>query len=382
MNLRNAMWSVLLTMTISAGAQAGDLSLKDGSHWVALASSKDLNQAIGIARLYSSQNVRVVASQNGWYGVVLGPVHAASLEAFRKAYQGWPELPADALFSRGDKYTGTLWHPPAAPPVIEFSAATPAEASDDGLTVTASLNKSDNGQIVHIEGRAGSTALFGFDTPEDFYADFGTTLQLVPLDPASPMPEALFAQSTGGAHCCAATWIVSEARPGAWQLTAAGLLDGSGFWLEDIDGDGSFELMSVDNAFLYAFDSYVASFAPIRVENLRSGKVGEAAHDTAWTGRVAQDLGAMEFNAKLNPAIWKSNGYLAAWVATKIELGQGDEAWAKMLKNYDRASNFGPQTCITGQDIDNCPADKMRTVPFPKALAEFLKTNGYVPVPQ
>jgi hypothetical protein len=371
----------LFAIAAAGGAGAETLNLKDGRHWIAVASTQDRDQAIGIARLYGEQ-ARVISSQSGWFGVVLGPVKEPSLEAYRKAYQGWPEIPKDAVYSAGSKYTGTVWRPDAAvPKSVEFNDTTPAERSAGGVKVTASLVKSENGQVAHLEGRGKDGTSFSFDTPEDFYSDYGNTLLLAPLDPAAPGPEALVTQNTGGAHCCVASWIVAETSPGMWKLIDTPMLDGGGFWLEDIDGDGSYELMSVDNAFLYAFDSYAGSFAPVRIQRLRDGEVQPVDHDDAWKSRVTQDLGAMEFMARLDPSIWKTNGFLSAWVATKIELGQGDEAWAKMLKTYDRASEFGPQTCTSGVSVEDCPAENLKPIPYPEGLASFLEENGYTPVP-
>jgi serine protease Do len=90
----------------------------------------------------------------------------------------------------------------------------------------------------------------------------------------------------------------------------------------------------------------------------------------------------MEFSAKINPDLWKSNGFLVAWVASKIRLGDGDEAWAKFMASYDKNSDFGPQICTTGQKVDDCPAGKLKAQPIPEGFAEFLEANGYYPLPR
>ena len=97
--------------------------------------------------------------------------------------------------------------------------------------------------------------------------------------------------------------------------------------------------------------------------------------------RIVQDLAGIEFEAKVRPDVWKENGFLAGWVAAKIRLGQGIDAWNTVVQNIDKNSDFGPQQCTTGQKIDDCPADKTKPVPILKALASFLKENGYAPLP-
>jgi hypothetical protein len=365
----------------TAPAMAENLNLKDGRHWITVASSQDKDQAIGIARLYG-KDARVVSSLSGWFGVALGPVKDKSLAAFVKRWEGWPEIPKDAVFSNGAKYTGTVWQPDLSVlEAAEFSPGKPATVSHDGYAVTATLAKDDNGQIATLEGTHGADSLFQLSTPKDEYGDYGNTLRLMPLDPETPAPEAILTQNTGGAHCCVATWFASETDPGKWQLLDSNMLDGEGYWLEDVDGDGSYELMSVDNAFLYAFDSYAGSIGPLVISQLRGEEIEPVAKDDVWRARKQQELAGLEYFATLEPDNWKANGFLAAWVAVKIQLGEGEEAWAKMLKSYDKASDFGPQICTSGETVENCPVENLKAVPFPEALASFLEENHYLPVP-
>jgi hypothetical protein len=370
-----------LLCSLAASAAAEDLRLADGLHWITVASAQDKDQAIGIARLYGD-GARVVASQSGWFGVVLGPVKDKSLAAFVKSWQGWPEIPKDAVFSNGAKFTATAWQPPAdVPGYAEFSFDQPATSRLGGYTVTATLTHSGDNQVVGLAGGKDGAGSFTLETPPDIYSELGNRLRLAPLDPASAAPEVMLTQYTGGAHCCMATWFASETEPGHWELFDTAMLDGDGYRLEDIDGDGSYELLSADNAFLYAFDSYAGSVAPIVISRLRGEEIEPVPQDAAWRARIAQDLAGLEFLAKLDPQMWKGNGFLAGWVATKILLGQGDAAWKKMLASYDQASDFGPQICTSGEKVDDCPADNLKPVPFPEALAAFLKENGYTPVP-
>lgn len=385
--LRRVIGSGILAFLLGLAATAADLraenlKLTGGEHWIALASSRDRNEAIGVARLYGGLKARVVSSKNGWYAVVIGPVSEATLSQYRKTYRQWPQIPADALFSRGDKYIETVWLPPTEKSRIEFGQSAPAHIIADGLDVVIELGLDGDNRSVHLAGRAGTRELFNLETPPDAYADFGTAAEIVRIDRDTTYPQVLATQNTGGAHCCAQTWIATEISSGSWTLVDAGLLDGGGYWAEDVDGEGAYELMSVDNSFLYAFDSYAGSFAPIRISRLSGRRLTDVTDEPQWKDRIAQELAGTEFLARLDPSIWRTNGFLAAWVALKIRLGEGDAAWNRMLEAYDRNSSFGPLECTDGRSVEECPAESLRQIPFPEALAAHLKANGYAPVPE
>ncbi len=364
----------------ATAAHAGSFTAPRGQHFVALASAKNLDEAIGIARLYGD-GAQVVSSQSGWYAVILGPTPQPSLAAFKAAYQGWPEIPRDAVWSRGNNYIDGVWAPdPQTPKAIEVTVTAPVETGTEEFQVTATATIANETQSVRLRAMDNANEAFDLATKPDYYSDFGTTVRLANLDPLSPEPETMLTQYTGGAHCCVATWFAAK-KDSAWQLSEGAMLDGGGYWLEDVDGDAAYELLSVDNAFLYAFESYAGSFATIEVHRLRNGVVEAVPRDSKWRSRIAQDLAGKDFMAKMEPELWRSNGFLAPWVATKILLGEGDEAWKKMLKSYDRDSGFGPQSCASGKSVEQCAVEDLKAIPFPQALAAFLNDNGYTPVP-
>src|SRR5207244_690306 len=98
---------LVMAMLGTSPAMADDLTLSGAKHWITVASSRDKDEAIGIARLYQSQHGRVVDSKSGWLAVVIGPVDTASLKIFRKSYQDWPDIPGDARISQGENFTET-----------------------------------------------------------------------------------------------------------------------------------------------------------------------------------------------------------------------------------------------------------------------------------
>ncbi len=391
---------VFLALAATPGVQAETLQLSGQQHWLALASDRNKDVAIGIARRqYNLQDsIRVVSSQNGYFAVIAGPYQAHSIQELRKndANNRFDELPKDALLSHGGNYIETIWHPQ---PKLEsdrlaYSLNKAARFSAGALTLTVKVEKlgADAG-YTSVDGKDGQGTFhfdLGRDVPEDqmmsakaLISDSYNQVAVVRLLPTADTPQIIITNFTGGAHCCTQTTILTRSpRSESWAAISAATLDGDGYWFEDINGDGAQELLSADNAFFYAFDSYAGSFAPLKISRLSGGRVEDISEDHSMRSRLVQDLAGMEFSAKLNPELWKSNGFLAGWVASKIRLGQGDEAWKTFIANYDKKSDFGPQSCTTGQKIDDCPADKMKPIPTPKALAQFLQDKGYNPLPK
>ncbi len=374
------------TMSL-AGASSPALKLVGKQQWLAIASTKDIDTAIGIARQfdYEGQTPRVVTSISGWYAVILGPYAATSLEQLKRRNTSLPPLPSDALLSHGDKYVETVWQP--KPPVSvwsEYALEKPARLSVADLEVEVAMTKQGDDLLPTLaKGSEKGKPAFSFTVEAaGDYVDYSATATLARLDPQSPTPQLLFTRYTGGAHCCTQTWIATKSSgAGGWSLIEGQLLDGGGYWLEDVDGDGAQELVSVDNSFLYAFDSYAGSYAPLRFSRLVGGKLEDVTNLPALQPRLRQDLAGMQFQAKIEPSSWKSNGFLAAWVANKMRLGEGEDAWLTMLENYDKKSDFGPQKCLTGQEVEKCPAESLQTIPFPTALADFLRDKDYGPLP-
>ena len=389
----------LIFASVAAGlAMAGDLQLSGNKRWLAVASTKDIDIAIGIARQMGGYGdpTKVVTSASGYYAVVLGPYEASSIDQLKKQGSGkFDELPKDALLSQGANYKDVAWtYQPLSMGLVGFTLKKAATFSVDGLQVKVQGQPFEKDTAyTAVTGTDKSGASFSFDIGKDRTADDQDSVESFASEDFHQAgvvrltrdgdPQIVVTSFSGGAHCCTSTWILSRpAGAAAWTIIEADLLDGSGYWVEDVDGDGALELMSVDNRFLYSFDSYAGSFAPIKIARLIDGKIEDVTDRPEMKSRLAQDLAGLEFSAKNNKDLWKSNGFLVGWVASKIRLGQGDDAWAKFMANYDKASDFGPQICTTGQKLDDCPSDKLQAQPIPEGFAQFLKDNGYYPLPK
>ena len=74
---------------------------------------------------------------------------------------------------------------------------------------------------------------------------------------------------------------------------------------------------------------------------------------------------------------WTSPGFLAGWMAEKIRLGDGAEAWKQLKAHWNSAADEGEETCTTGADLEACPRGDVKLLKFPERLKLFLERNGY-----
>lgn len=383
--MKSILCGVLAVAAVFGGcAQAESLKLTGNKHWLIYSSTKDLDIAIGEARSLG-QGAQVVLSDNGFYGIVKGPYMANTIAMVKKLDDSVYEVPKDALLSNGAHYVKSVWREPVnSISMTGYELNKPLQLSAGDVSVEVKLEKAkDDTFVTIVSGNDKSGHSFTFTVgDEGQFSSSGSQAAFLQLDANSKNPQLVFTRFTGGAHCCTNTWVVSKPDGAAgWSLTDAGILDGGGYGFEDVDGDGILEMISVDNSFLYSFDSYAGSFAPVIISKFNSGKVESVSTEPAMQSRLKQDLAGMEFSAKLSPDLWKSNGYLIAWAASKLRLGQGEEAWQTVTENFDRKSEFGPQDCTSGQEIADCPAQNLKAIPTLKAFADFLKENGYGPLP-
>ncbi len=208
----------------------------------------------------------------------------------------------------------------------------------------------------------------GFDSPE-------AEASIAEIDPGNHYPEVYFAAYTGGAHCCTDV-IVAEEQPRGWVTVNVGEFDGGGDYLQDIDHDGVAEIVTVDNRFLYTFDCYACSAAPLVIDTVRNGKVIDVSTDPRYLPAHRDWLAELEDTVEPSQR-WTSPGYLAGWVAAKVRVGEGADAWKALKAHWDTAHDAGEETCLTGDDIDSCPKGKLKVMKFPDRLKLFLDRNGY-----
>jgi|SRR5690242_1147574 len=200
------------------------------------------------------------------------------------------------------------------------------------------------------------------------------------LGRSTALPQVVMTAFTFGAHCCTVTRIATTAARDEWRVLDTGQLDGDGYQFVDIDSDGVKELVNYDNSFLYAFESYAGSYAPTRITRLTGSDLNDVTNEPKYRAFLRRKLQDMEAATRKNADLWHSNGFLGGWVAAKSLLGEVEDAWKRMLASYDRNSDWSLAECTTGQDLDECPKNKVHQQTFPEALKKVMESNDY-PLP-
>jgi hypothetical protein len=88
---------------------------------------------------------------------------------------------------------------------------------------------------------------------------------------------------SGGAHCCSSL-LITEIRDNKLIVLDSGFYGNSGYAVEDLNKDGTKEILSGNDMFAYAFTNYSETRFPLRVEKFENGKL------TNITGKFKDDL--------------------------------------------------------------------------------------------
>lgn len=143
-----AAMAVLFSVSISLAA-AESFTPPKGKLWVTVASSLDLDEVIGIARLFHGE-ARVVRAQNGWYATTLEP-RAGSLDDIRSDV--WPQIPDDAILSSGKTYVGTEWRLETEPGVKAMvTKDKPGDVRAGNFEVKLTRERRSEGWTAHVVG--------------------------------------------------------------------------------------------------------------------------------------------------------------------------------------------------------------------------------------
>jgi hypothetical protein len=74
---------------------------------------------------------------------------------------------------------------------------------------------------------------------------------------------------------------------------------------------------------------------------------------------------------------WSKGGFLAGWVAQKVLLGEGAEAFARAQKSHAPGTGAPFEECTINRPVEKCPEKNKKTVSFVEALRKFLEKSGY-----
>ncbi|MGH6735413.1 MAG: hypothetical protein ACRECX_04950 [Methyloceanibacter sp.] len=284
------------------------------------------------------------------------------------------DIPEEAILPGEIGVGETVWRAPVVTVYLE-SGTEPDMGDASGTGVTGGEVNATNEAAADGASPAGPRVVAKLQGESAGFADPPVSVQIAELDPNNPYPEVVVSFYTGGAHCCSVTSVItSNAEGSEWTTVDVGEFDGGPMLAVDLDGDGTYEFETRDNAFLYAFACYACSEAPLQVLALKGDKIEDMSGDARFKTAHAAWLKTMIVGVPEEEV----NGFLAGYVAQKIRLGEGKDAWDLMLKYYDRNTDWGLEAC--DQDLDErgeCPGE-MTKVTFPEALELMLKENGYM----
>jgi S1-C subfamily serine protease len=287
-------------------------------------------------------------------------------------------LPNDAYLAKGDKFLEQEFEAPSSPILAQgkYEGKGPVIVQYGNVVATLGGFKSNDlfTPTFKVQKVTSEKLLAKFVGTSSSYPS--GRARIIRLDANVMDPQVVFTSSSGGAHCCTATQIVTADG----REVKGEQLDADGYSFEDIDQDGAAELISPDNSFLYRFASYAASWAPPRVHRLAGGMLVDVTREPEIRPFIERSLREMEYQAHLHPALWGENGFLGGWIATKALLGEVDEAWRRMLVAYDRNPMFSDEECSIAVKLEQCPPTLRLRIPFPETLRKHLLLNGY-PVP-
>ena len=174
----------------------------------------------------------------------------------------------------------------------------------------------------------------------------GPRAEIVQLDSRTLLPQVVFLDLLAELIVASRPGLKRPDSAGNWRTVSGDTLDGDGYEFIDIVGDGTKELVSVDNAFLYAFAAYASSYAPPKIQQLDGLELRDVTREPKYQNYLRQELNRMD---SLWPKVsYEKNGYLGAWVATKALVGESSDAWKIMLTKYERNSEWPIGDCRSG----------------------------------
>ncbi len=173
-------------------------------------------------------------------------------------------------------------------------------------------------------------------------------------------PEVSLTTYSGGAHCCFFSLIYEYDAAEQRYDSMYHFWGNGGFGLRDLDQDGIAEFVSDDDRFAYAFTSYAGSRYPIEIRQYRQGKLQNVTAefpDVVYADAYRlwldyQDLVANRPSGDNGAWAEVEQAALAAYLADKYILGQGEDGWQRVIATYqwpDREDFFNSLSNFLGE---------------------------------
>jgi len=265
-------------------------------------------------------------------------------------------------------------------PTTEFAdGAREASVTDSGITARVfeerrpAVDPDQDVPVLQVSAESGPVLeLVGVASGMDVPA---ASASIAEIDPGNDSREVYFSSYSGGAHCCSQV-VVADKTASGWVAVEIGSFDGDGDYLQDLDNDGVAEIVTVDNGFLYAFDCYACSAAPLLIRGIRDGMLVDLTAEPRFQKNHRDWLRQLEQDVDPDRR-WTSPGFLAGWVAASTRVGEGRAAFQQVLDHWDPATDEGEEVCLSGADLDACRTADKKVLKFPDRLKLFLEQRGY-----
>jgi hypothetical protein len=273
---------------VTASWAAGPLETANDLRWIVFASRQNVDEAIGLARGFGSEfgPPTVISTTNGWYAVAAGPMVVPDpVAAKRKVLEAWWP-PKDTFFSKGPTFVEKIWEKPNPPTLASASSAENDPHIASAASLEVRIETSGGHRVVRVRsgGRNVAGVAFDADGPND-----STGASIARLDRSSPLPQIVATHFTGGAHCCTIMKVATFVG-GQWEVLDVGEFNSDGPQIEDLNGDGSAELVGKDDSFNYAFASYAESYAPPKILRLAGKGIVDATGRSEFQRPILQML--------------------------------------------------------------------------------------------
>ncbi|MBE9004678.1 hypothetical protein IQ259_06435 [Fortiea sp. LEGE XX443] len=178
-----------------------------------------------------------------------------------------------------------------------------------------------------------------YDRPVGGFNNQESKLPVLDLD-GNKEPEVVADFFTGGAHCCTYSLIYRYDSKSEKYTQMRHEWGNAGYRFNDVDKDGLMEFESRDDRFAYAFTAYAASGYPLQIWQYRQGKMVD----------VTRRYPKLIYNHATE--LWKTyteiqqqgddgRGFLAAYLADKYLLGQGEDGWKRVREAYTKSDASG-----------------------------------------
>lgn len=260
----------------------------------------------------------------------------------------------------------TLALPAGAATQIARSSDTTAVYTYHGtppLSSNSRLEITENGKVVY--NQAVTSKWCGHQCSPDIIARDRKVVHIVRLSRSGP-PSVVLDLYSGGAHCCSVEQVYSPANSKAVRMSEHNF-GNPGVRLVALGASGSYDFLSANNDFAYAFTDFAASGMPIEIFNFSHG----AFHNVtlAFPRLIKKDAAQWmaAFRSQAGTHYQDSVGLVAAWAADEDMLGRSVTV-ARFLATQATAGHLNSALTPT------TPRDQKYVV----ALQRFLRRHGYL----